>query len=79
MIATCVIGYSITPEYLAKNPHLKFAKEAKDTGVIISYNTEAPQVADKKSRRIAWRHGDQSLPGPGEKTATAAESLGFCG
>ena len=45
MIAAYVIGYSITPEYLKNNPHLKFAKGAEDTGAIISYNTEAPDVA----------------------------------
>ena len=77
MIAAYVIGYSITPEYLAKNPHLKFAKGAKDTGVIISYNTEAPKVAGKNPvvlpgamaiNPITWTRG--------EKTATVAESLG---
>ena len=77
MIAAYVIGYSITPEYLAKNPHLKFAKGAKDTGVIISYNTEAPQVAGKNPvvlpgamaiNPITWTRG--------EKTATAAQNLG---
>jgi hypothetical protein len=44
MIAAYVIGYSVTDEYLAKNPHLKFAEGPDDTGVIISYNTEAPDV-----------------------------------
>ena len=44
MIAAYVIGYSITPDYLARNPDLKFAEGAKDTGVIVSYNTEAPTV-----------------------------------
>ncbi len=43
MVAAYIIGYSITEEYLAKNSHLKFAERADDTGVIISYNTEAPQ------------------------------------
>jgi hypothetical protein len=47
MIAAYVIGYSITPEYLAENPHLKFAQGPDDTGVIISYNTEAPQMNGK--------------------------------
>lgn len=42
MIAAYIIGYSITDEYLAENPHLKFAEGPDDTGVIISYNTEAP-------------------------------------
>ena len=55
----------------------KFAKGAKDIGVIISYNTEAPQVAGKNPvvlpsgmaiNPVTWTRG--------EKTATAAESWG---
>jgi hypothetical protein len=42
MVAAYVVGYSVTSEYLADNPHLKFAEGTDDTGVIISYNTEAP-------------------------------------
>jgi hypothetical protein len=42
MIAAYVIGFPITDEYLAINPHLKFAKDSVDLGVIISYNTEDP-------------------------------------
>ena len=45
MIAAYVIGYSITPEYLAQNPHLKFAAGPDDNGVIVSFNTEAPEVS----------------------------------
>jgi hypothetical protein len=44
MIAAYVIGYSVTTDFLAQNPHLKFAEGADDTGVIISYNTQAPDV-----------------------------------
>jgi metallophosphoesterase (TIGR03768 family) len=44
MIAAYVIGFPITAEYLTNNPHLKFAEGPGDTGVIISYNTEAPDV-----------------------------------
>ena len=44
MVAAYVIGYSITDDYLAENPSLKFATGAKDTGVIISYNTQAPII-----------------------------------
>ncbi|WP_400207764.1 DUF3089 domain-containing protein [Candidatus Methanomassiliicoccus intestinalis] len=44
MIAAYVVGYSVTADYLAANPHLQFAEGADDTGVIISYNTEAPGV-----------------------------------
>src|ERR1035437_4733886 len=44
MIAAYVIGFPITAEYLTNNLHLKFAEGPGDTGVIISYNTEAPDV-----------------------------------
>lgn len=44
MIAAYVTGYSITDEYLTANPHLKFASGPDDTGVIISYNTQAPTI-----------------------------------
>ena len=47
MVAAYVVGYSITPGYLAKHPFLKFAKGRNDTGVIVSWNTEAPTVAGK--------------------------------
>ena len=41
MVAAYVIGHPITAAYLADNPHLKFATGPDDTGVIISYNTQA--------------------------------------
>lgn len=44
MVAAYVLGYSITDEYLAENPELKFATGSGDTGVIISYNTQAPTI-----------------------------------
>ena len=44
MVAAYVIGYSITPDYMAQNPHLKFATGPDDIGVIISYNTQAPTI-----------------------------------
>ena len=44
MIAAYVIGYPVTSAYLSNNPHLKFAEGSNDTGVIISYNTQAPAV-----------------------------------
>ena len=42
MVAAYVIGYPVTKEYMSQNPHLKFAKKSNDTGVIISYDVEAP-------------------------------------
>lgn len=47
MIAAYVIGYSVTEEYLAANPHLKFAEGAEDIGVIVSYNTEGKGNKDQ--------------------------------
>lgn len=47
MVAAYVIGYSVTEDYLARNPHLKFAEGADDTGVIVSYNTEGPGNKDQ--------------------------------
>lgn len=44
MVAAYVLGYSITDDYLADNPDLKFASGSGDTGVIISYNTQAPTI-----------------------------------
>ena len=44
MVAAYVIGNPITDAYLATNPHLHFASGPDDTGVIISYNTEAPTI-----------------------------------
>ena len=76
MIAAYVIGYSITKEYLAENPHLKFAEGPDDTGVIISYNTEAPNVVANPMvlpgaiaiNPITWTRE--------ETLATAQQSLG---
>lgn len=42
LIAAYIIGWSVTKSDLEKYPFLKPAKGPKDTGVIISYNTELP-------------------------------------
>ena len=42
MVAAYAIGYGVTRTYLADNPQVKFARRADDTGVVVSYNTEAP-------------------------------------
>ncbi len=44
MIAAYLPGYSVTPDYLAANPHLKFGEGPTDTGVLLSWNTEAPTI-----------------------------------
>lgn len=47
MVAAYVIGFAVTPEYMAKNTHLKFASGRTDTQVVISWNTESPGVTEK--------------------------------
>jgi hypothetical protein len=77
MIAAYVIGYSVTEEYLAANPHLKFARGPDDTGVIISYNTQAPVISGTNGvvlpgaiaiNPITWTRG--------ETPASAEQNLG---
>ena len=49
MVAAYAIGYSVTREYLAVNPHLKFATGEADTGVIIAWNTEGPKNLEENA------------------------------
>jgi hypothetical protein len=42
MIAAYMIGNAPTRDWLATNPHIRFAEGADDIGVVISWNTEAP-------------------------------------
>lgn len=46
MVAAYALGFSITEDWLAEHPNLKFAERADDTGVIISWNTEGPGNKD---------------------------------
>jgi hypothetical protein len=77
MIAAYVIGCAVTDGYMRENPHLRFAEGAADTGVIISYSTEAPEVRQRNPvaapganviNPISWTRG--------ETPATAEESAG---
>jgi hypothetical protein len=77
MIAAYVVGYSVTPSYLANHPYLKFTTKPHDTGVIISWNTEAPTIASPNPvvlpggisvNPITWTRDDAKAP--------AARSLG---
>ena len=77
MIAAYVIGYSVTEDYLANNPHLKFAQGADDTGVIISYNTEAPVIKGKNPVTSPGGLAINPITWTTEETlATAEQSLG---
>ena len=78
MIAAYVLGYSITKDYLKANPHLKFAKKADDTGVIVSWNVEGAANAGQKN--IVVLPGEVSINPLNwkrdETYASEAENLG---
>jgi hypothetical protein len=77
MVAAYVIGYSITDDYLSQNPHLKFAEGADDTGVIISYNTEAPTIAGNNPVLLPGAIAINPLNWKRDETpAAAGENLG---
>lgn len=64
MVATYAIGYVVTKDYLAANPHLKFATGESDTGVIISWNIEGKQNVKeiaKKRRGATGRNQHQPV------------------
>lgn len=46
LVACYAIGWSITEEELQEYSHLEFAEGRSDTGVIISFNSEAENVTD---------------------------------
>ncbi len=52
MVAAYTIGYSVTKDYLATNPHLKFATGESDTGVIVAWNTEGPKNAETNAKNV---------------------------
>ena len=79
MIAAYVIGYPVTATYLTNNPHLKFARGPDDTGVIISYNTQAPSVVPPHNPVVSTIVGLVINPITWTRTeseATTAEGLG---
>lgn len=79
MIAAYVIGYPVTPQYLSQNPHLKFAKGADDTGVIISYNVQSPNLAPGSNSVVANNVGLVINPitwTTDETLATTSQGLG---
>ncbi len=46
LVACYAIGWSLTEDELAAYPHLRFAAGEDDTGVIVSFNSEAEAVTD---------------------------------
>jgi hypothetical protein len=61
MVAAYAIGYSVTDEYLAANPHLKFAADESDTGVIIAWNTEGPKNVATNAHNILLQPNTRSI------------------
>ena len=46
LIACYAVGWRLTDRELSEFPHLKPAQAADDLGVIVMFNSEAPEVAD---------------------------------
>ena len=77
MIAAYVVGYSVTDEYFSENPHLKFAQGPDDTGVIISYNTQAPVIEGNNPVVLPGAQVINPITWTREETlATAGQNLG---
>lgn len=80
LVACYAIGWRITEEELEQYPQLKFAKGESDTGVIISYNSEAETIDDS----LTIPRGSKTLainPLNWRTDSTAAEkdlNLGAC-
>ena len=49
LVAVYAIGWRVTAEEIARYPHLRMAQGEYDTGVIVSFNTEAPDLASSLS------------------------------
>jgi hypothetical protein len=71
MVAAYAIGISITRQELAEHPHVRFAEHGSDTGVVISYNTEAPRLDGPSPtwlpgsiaiNPITWTRGNTPAP-----------------
>jgi hypothetical protein len=79
MVAAYVIGYPVTAQFMVDNPHLKFAEGQDDTGVIISYNTQSPNVLPGHNLVVGNNVGLVINPiswTRDETLATTAEGLG---
>ena len=61
MVAAYAIGYSVTTDYLAANPHLKFAAGEDDTGVIVAWNTEGPGNVETNAHSVVVQPNTRSI------------------
>ncbi|MFA5480184.1 MAG: DUF3089 domain-containing protein [Candidatus Muiribacteriota bacterium] len=78
LVAAYLIGWRITEQDLKKYPHLKMAQNENDTGVIVSFNSEAEFV--KKSIIVPEKtYGINPLNWKTDSTpALASLNLGAC-
>ncbi|MEG1246868.1 DUF3089 domain-containing protein, partial [Gordonibacter sp.] len=80
MVAAYLIGYSVTPNngiFLGSNA-FKFAEKADDTGVVVSYNTEASSIEGPNPivkenamniNPITWTRSTETAPASASKGA----------
>ena len=61
MVASYMIGFSVTKGWLAENPHLKFAAGEDDAGVIVSWNTEGAQNVEQNATNVVVMPGAISI------------------
>ena len=61
MVASYMIGFSITKDWLADNPHLKCATGEDDAGVIVSWNTEGIQNVEQNATNVVVMPGAISI------------------
>ena len=52
MVASYMIGFSLTKDWLEDNPHLKCATGETDAGVIVSWNTEGKQNVEENATNV---------------------------
>lgn len=80
MVAAYVIGYAVTKDDLAANPHLKFATGESDTGVIVSWNTEGKRNVEENVKTAVLKPNAISINPLNWKLdatyAPASENLG---
>lgn len=86
MVACYSIGYSVTQDELDAHSHVKFAEGASDTGVLISYNTEAENIEGKNPvylegsvsiNPISWTRDETEAPASDSRGAYIDQGNGL--
>lgn len=61
MVASYMIGFSLTKDWLKDSPHLKCATGEADTGVIVSWNTEGKLNVEQNAKNVVVLPGGISI------------------